>query len=216
MRTRETAKTLGGSIVVYVIVAACGGAADNRIAGLDAGASDGTTGPDGTSLTDALMNPVPDAKADVDQSGSRLKATYYAGADGSKQALGMHDSQLNVDCYFQTASDGTLRCVPEVGQQADVAVYADSACKQGLAIQATGCATATYALLYGASSTCSNQSVWHVFPLAGAYAGPSYYSKSGATCAGPTPLANFVGYNLYTLGPELPPSTFVQATVQSE
>jgi hypothetical protein len=150
-----------------------------------------------------------------------LKVRYYAGADGSKQSAGMHDSMLNVDCYFQPMSDGTQRCVPIYGGSSSQAVFqgyfADAACTQGLATNYKGCASPTYAVSYASAPNCAWQDVWHVYPIVMPYAGSSYYAMSGGTCAGPMPVANLTSSNdVYTLGSELPPTTFVQATLQTE
>jgi hypothetical protein len=161
MRAREAAKMLGGSIVVYVVIAACaasngvnpGFSDDGGLEGDDSSSggssgggaggqpeADGSgsgSGNNGPSIMDALTNPVPGASADPYQSGSRLEANYYAGADGSKQFMTMHDTQLNVDCAFQGAADGVLRCIP-TGQGIFVGYYADSGCTPIVA-QYKGC-----------------------------------------------------------------------------
>lgn len=88
MRAREAVQMLGGSILIYVIMAACSGAERPGLLG-------------GTSVSEA--------KADGNASGTRLKVKRYAGADGSSLLVSLHDSQLNVDCGFSTAADG---CAP--------------------------------------------------------------------------------------------------------
>jgi hypothetical protein len=102
-----------GSILVYGAVATCGAAGGGGTAARDAGRVDVSAandpdvsassvadvsapgGPDvstpgGLDLSrvlDVLTDPVPTARADSPQSGSRLKAVYYVGADGSKQPI---------------------------------------------------------------------------------------------------------------------------------
>src|SRR5258708_29782926 len=86
MRTKEALKVLVGSITVYAAMAAC---------------------------SSASSPPVPSALADVNAGGTRLKANYYAGSDGSQQFLStFHDAQRNEDCAFAIAADGTTRCLP--------------------------------------------------------------------------------------------------------
>ena len=101
MRMQETAKMIGGSIAVYVIMAACSASSGTIVPpqGDDGGqvggnsssggaASDGSGGgalADGArGILDAWTDPVTTASADTTQSGSRLKLQYYVGSDGSK------------------------------------------------------------------------------------------------------------------------------------
>src|SRR5262245_27196823 len=70
------------------------------------------------------VGPIAEAQA---QSGSRLKARWIVGTDGSRQFLSWHDSQLNADCTFASASDGSLRCLP-VGLQESG--FRDAECTQ--------------------------------------------------------------------------------------
>ncbi len=94
--------------------------------------------------------------ADNTQSGARLKVNYYAGSDGSKlPVLNMHDSQLGVDCSFQTATDGTTRCLPS-GLSVS-SWYADSGCTQpvGCLVSGAGCATAPKYAISTAESGCT-------------------------------------------------------------
>ena len=116
-------KTFGGACLVYVVIAACN-AGENSARYVDSDGSapnghDGSSGADGSGgdLLDALTNPVADAKADPATSGTRLKAKYYAGADGSRQFVGWHDAQRDEDCYFGAAADGVLRCAPFRGDR---------------------------------------------------------------------------------------------------
>ena len=77
MKSDQAFQLVLGSCLVYAIAAACGGG----------GSSGGKGGHEGGS-------PVPDAMADVNQSGTRLKAQYYSGVDGSRAFAGMYDTML--------------------------------------------------------------------------------------------------------------------------
>jgi hypothetical protein len=234
MQVKEVAKMLGGSVAIYVVIAACSAASTpQRTSSEDGGGGSGSggasgassrnsadgsgSGRDGPSILDALTDPVPAANADPNQSGTRLKMNYYAGADGSKQSAGtLHDSQLNVDCTFTTASDGTLRCLP-ANQGLLLTYYADAACTQQIVLVYKGCGAPGYALTTAGSSVCVLQPTTHVFALSGPYSGTSYYTKSGTMCSGPVPVASLtMSYDLYSSGAEQPPSTFVQAALRSE
>jgi hypothetical protein len=221
MNAKEGLKLVGGSIVVYVIMAACsaGSGSPGASLGRDGSASSSSggagSGGDGSSILDALTDPVGMATADPNQSGTRLKLTYYAGADGSKQAAGLHDSMLNVDCSFETMGDGTLRCAPVYAVSALISsYYADAACSQPLALTYAGCSVPAYAAS-AESSSCPWQQTHHVFAVSGPYSGASYYSGSPGSCSGPNP-ASAVSGSFYAPGAELPPSNFVQATIQQE
>lgn len=240
MNAKEGLKLVFGSVVVYVVMAACagggtmspsdtsagGGSSGGAVSasgsssggnGSDgSGSSGGSTGDDsgGTSFLDALTDPVPAAQADTTQSGSRLKAKYYVGSDGSKQFIGWHDSMLNVDCAFVLASDGTTRCMPYYPEAALIATYfSDSGCTQALALVATGCTPPIYgsqsqAGMGGACATGFDR----ILQVGAAYTGASYTGAPASCIATPSPSA----YVLYSLGSEVAPSTFVAATIQTD
>src|SRR5437899_3272171 len=106
MRLRTAAKTWAGSVAIYVVVAACSGPGDANgpltangpRLGHDGGESG--RGHEAGALLDALADPVPDAKADPNSSGSRLKAKRHVGEDGSSEFIGWHDMQRDEDCAF--------------------------------------------------------------------------------------------------------------------
>jgi hypothetical protein len=110
MNTKEALKILVGSITVYGAVVACSAASGGG-------------------------QPIGSALADINAGGTRLKANYYAGSDGSQQFLAtFHDTMRNEDCAFSTASDGSIRCLPTQGPPASpsnyAVYYADAACTQ--------------------------------------------------------------------------------------
>ena len=234
MHVKEGLKLLFGSVVVYGAIAACasGGTMSPFDTTSGSGSSSGDNGSDGSGssgastgddsggggLLDALTNPVPAANADTTQSGSRLKAKYYAGSDGSKQFAGWHDSMLNVDCGFSPASDGTTRCVPS-GATTQL-FFSDSGCAQALAyIPATGCNSPPYALVtVPASATPGCASYFErVLQVVGAYSG-AIYTGTPANCS-EQPDGGAIWratYAFYTVGSEVAPSTFVAATVQTD
>ena len=120
MNAREIVRLVVGSVAVYVIVAACSANEGNTPSAVKNGTAatggttnaNGGTNSNGGSLLTAITNPIPDAAAQAATSGTRLKASYYVGADGSKEFIGLYDSQLGVNCSFYSASDGTSRCMP--------------------------------------------------------------------------------------------------------
>jgi hypothetical protein len=248
MKAEKVYELVLGSIVVYVIVVACGTAADNqRFPLADAGSGMASSGnPSGSMMDalgsenamdavsdapsdghapgdssvgrilDALTDPVTKAKADT-QSGSRLKAKWYAGSDGSKQFVAWRDSQLNVDCSFQTSSDGSIRCFPSTS----VAIiqpnsFADSACSQPVSyVYATaGCPppNPNYAQDPG---SCQRKLYQAGSSLTTIYTNVTNYADGGVTCTAsmPSPAA---GFWFYSVGAVVDPATFVLATIQTD
>ncbi len=253
MKTAEALKLVLGSVVVYGIVAACSAtdgsmtgpsgssgsttATSGTASGASRSASAGTgggSGPDGsegnsdgspdmTSLFDALTDPVFEAKADITTSGTRLKANYFVGTDGSKQFQSWHDSQLNLDCNFLTSTvDGTTRCLP-VSAGSFIGYYTDPQCSQKL-VAATTCSPGLYLTVYETgTSTCVPTSVAHVFAPGSQYTGATvfvmttvYSPDAGANVPACVSTSAATTLTYYTLGAEVPMSTFVQATIQTD
>lgn len=84
---------LFGGSVVYVALAACSAASAPRSAAGGSGAP--------------APGPVAEAQA---QSGTRLRARWMVGADGSRQFVGWWDSVRSEECAFTLAS--SMRCTP--------------------------------------------------------------------------------------------------------
>jgi hypothetical protein len=217
-----------GSFLVYLFVACASAISDNvgpPVASLDGSAPGSRDGPSGSddsttgtvgAIVDALTDPVSSASAQTMTSGSRLKAKWYVGADGSKQFLGWHDSQLNTDCDFEVASDGATRCIPAYPTGALVATYfADTACSQALAYSYHGCTGPTFASQSAAASaSCALTPATHIYPIS-AYSG-TVYEGSSASCSAVTSAAILGAYTFYSIGSEVSPSQFVQATIQTD
>jgi hypothetical protein len=173
-------------------------------------------------ILDALTDPVPAAKADPYQSGTRLKARYYAGSDGSKVLNGIYDSQLMATCFYAATADGTTRCFPSGLSSASLgsSFYSDSGCSQELAVtSASGCAVPQYATAgVLAAGSCPAQYVYHLYPIAGAYTG-AIYSGTPTSCNAISPMTlstSYASYAFYTVGAEVSPSQWVQGTVQTD
>lgn len=118
MRMNDVIRILGGSVAVYMVVAACSGS------GSDSSAS-----------------------ADDNANGTRLKVQHYVGADGSSFTAGRYDSMLGTPCGYGTASDGSVRCLPTATNGSfepaigGVELYADSACTVMVVFPSTSCAS---------------------------------------------------------------------------
>ena len=120
------------------------------------------TGATDSGIIDALMDPVVDAFAGVEnpQSGTRLKGKYTMGSDGSKEYQYTtyyqdphgsngpfavrpvwYDSMLQDDCTFAPATDNKLHCLPGVptpgpnGPAGFGLMYTDAQCTQPIVAQ---------------------------------------------------------------------------------
>lgn len=202
MRARDIYKMLAGACVIYVALAACnaskpGGGHSN---------SNNSRGSGGGGVTD----PVPSAKADP-ASGSRLKAKYRVGDDGSKEYLAgvWYDAERQEDCTFATGADGKEHCMPT--SQVTVTFYADSMCKKPLAVGTAACAP-KYAVNFEPSS-CS-ATVARIYSIGAQMTPSNLYVNANGTCfnAG-SPDANAV---YYEVGAEVPPSSFVASSLQHD
>lgn len=224
MKILESGKTLIGGFVVYVAMAACSAAGPGAISGGGSGATGhgggdgnatGTGGYDAGDIWDALTDPVPNASADP-VSGSRLKAKYRLADDGSKEYIAgnWYDSQRQEDCGFQPSADGTQRCLPTAtGLQP---YYIDAACSQQLAQvynnPACSAQVPKYASIYGyTQDTCAY--FVHVYSVGPQVTPADVYLLNGANCLKTAPSAI---YTYYSLGAEIPPTSFVGSTVMHD
>lgn len=62
------------------------------------------------------------------ESGTRLSARWYQGADGARQFAGFYDAELGQSCEFALAIDGVPRCLPKVASGSPF--FLDSACTE--------------------------------------------------------------------------------------
>jgi len=234
MRLRDVGLSLLGSAVVYVAMAACsagsGGPSGTKPSGTGghgstgpvaaAGGGMGGTGSttDGTSgtgsagtdsgLIDALTDPVPIANADPTD-GTRLKATYRTGEDGSKEYVPgiWYDSSRSEECSFTTAGDGKQRCLPA---GATGGVYSDSGCTKQIVPVPAGCSSPGYAITADTSNMCTaNGAATHVWTLGSSVTPAALYVMSGTTCYAAGPAGS--QYTYYNVGSEVPATSFVAA-----
>ena len=197
---REASKLLGGSALVYAVVA-----------GVPSNESPQSTC-ESVSPVAALGSPVPLAKADTELSGSQLKANYLEGADGSRQFLGWRDAVNGIDCTYGLAADGSWRCLP-AGPLAGT-FFADAACTRPLVAIPKGCSAPKVALARG-TSVCAVQQSTRVFAVGDRFSGPVAYWVVGGVCSGVS-SGDIVLSDLYFLGDEVQATAFVQGTPQVE
>jgi hypothetical protein len=198
----SAAKLLGGSLLVYAIAAG-------------APLSEPSGGTCGGSAPIARSGFASAALAAPDQPGARLKARYLEADDGSRQFLGWYDPARDASCRFTVASDGAWRCLPEGA--ASGTFFADSSCTTPLATVPKGCAAPAYVTVRQASSCASSEFSERVFAIGDRFTASLAYWVAGSACA-PTTSGDFSfsPYDLYTVGDEIPASSFVGATSQTE
>ncbi|MBX3190644.1 MAG: hypothetical protein KF819_26825 [Labilithrix sp.] len=190
--------------IVYVVMAACGGGAGSGddVVGGSSGASSSSSGGSG--------GPVPPALADDwHQAGSRLKLRYYESSDGAKQFATWFDSARGDECSFALHADGAFRCVPNTTTVAGY--FADAGCATPVAFRGKSSAAQPK---YAASSD-PGTNAQRRFPVTSPFGGASIWSGRPGACSGPTPVASFSAFDLFTLGVEIPGTEFVDAAVKT-
>lgn len=144
-------------------------------------------------------------------SGGRLHAEWVVGADGSRSFRTLTDLALGDECSFRYAADGRLRCLPADAEASDW--FADASCTRRVAFVAKGSCAPRYAVRRDAFA-CPTRV--HVLAVEGALAGRDVYVGAPENCA---PVSSFELrglYDLYALGAEIAPSSFVAGTLETE
>ncbi len=190
--------------------------------------SQGQQGPAGPAGMNGMNGK--DAPGSSDKVGTRLKrySSVLTADDGTQVSTPSYlyrDTRLNMDCYFQSASDGKQRCLPNFSG-ADVLIisattpyFADSGCNRPLYMAGKPCLTLKYLVLQSiTTATCAGSSVQYAV-----YAAPSsviptaLFTGAPAACS-PVSKANLDGflmsYLFFDLGGVSPinPTQFVSAT----
>jgi hypothetical protein len=142
-------------------------------------------------------------------SGSRLKVKSVIAEDGARHFNGWRDTARDVDCSFQRAGDGTLRCLP-VSLTVSPSWYGDAACSKPLAYGSKGCEALATATSSEGWCAGSGALATKLYSVVGPYRGSSIYTKSGDECTA-SPAKSYESYALFTIGAEVAPSDFVAA-----
>jgi len=153
--------------------------------------------------------PTPSDPSKAGTSGSRLKARYYEGEDGSKQFIGWWDSQRQEDCVMVPAKDGKLRCLPA----ANVAItgYADANCSVPVVTVRKGCAAPSAAIVMETSGnvSCSLGYAYAAYGVDPAKFTGTLYGGSPSTCKVTTGEPYAETMDFHRLSSEIPPTSFV-------
>lgn len=152
--------------------------------------------------------------------GSRLKAKWIKGEDGSEIAAGFFDTKLNTDCAFDEGEDGKPRCLPTPtaahywpnfpGFTAPIYLYLDSGCTQRAAASSLCAPPLKFARF---TDTCGSRT--RVAPLTEVQATRVYYKTVSGTCAGGfDPAQNQL--RVYSFGQALAVSEFALGEMTME
>lgn len=196
------ADSTGGSVEMPV------GIAGASVAQAGAGVARAGAGSSLGGMLGMMTDPVPDASAEPAMDGSRLKAVYLVGADGSRQwNYTWWDSQRNEECSFLPFSDGTTRCVP--AGSASASLFSDPGCTVPLYVAPVGsCQAVKYALVLGplACGVYSYASINTLTPV-----NPDkVYSGTPAACLDVT--ATYKPLYSFYVGTAVPLGSFATAT----
>jgi hypothetical protein len=143
-------------------------------------------------------------------SGSRLKARWFAGTDGFKTQTGWFDSQLQVNCTFQDASDGK-RCLPQAGGL----YYLDAGCTQPATLfTASSCVTTPPPYALHTSSMMCGSVIDQAYAVGARVAATQVYFDTGA--GGCTMTTVSAGTDVYRADTAVPLTSFVAATAGLE
>lgn len=210
---RRVLEWLGGSVIVYVLVSACAtldvdgnGLAGSGPDGVGSGAQ--PNGPGAQPNGPGILNPVPEAEAAED--GSRLVNVYWTTADGLKTPVGYYDKQLGTPCIFSLASDGKFRCLPSLPSALLGNYFSDAACSVQLAYDAKSSCEVPVIVnrVAEVEGKCGFRQTR--YSLGPAYSG-SVYSGTPDNC-GLASVHALDAYNFYSVGAEIPPTTYVEGT----
>jgi hypothetical protein len=149
--------------------------------------------------------PIGSDEAALYKSGSRIKARVSRTADGAQAFGGWYDSERGADCMFLPAADGRVRCLPSLASGGH---FADPSCTQAL-VYFYSCARApsevSVATSPGDGSMC-RPAGWHVHSVGTAHEA-KVFTRSGERCVESQRQSMFA---YHRLGPEIPPSAFVE------
>jgi len=144
-------------------------------------------------------------------SGSRLKAYWITGQDGSKQFNDQWwDSQLSIDCNFTVAQDGNWRCMP-LPSYVGAIFFSDSGCTTPLFYTSCSTPLTTYVSISTTSGTgCNANTTWTLRQRGSQYTG-SVYQGTPTSCAAANSTST-ASYVLYTIGAAVDVTIFQQAS----
>lgn len=240
----NTIKLIIGSIAVYFIVATLYACDSSHVMGMTGGGGDAAgAGSGGATVTTASghggasgtaastsgggkgggpaasssgSGPVPNAEAE--ESGSRIKAMWRTGSDGSKQFVGFFDSALMVKCSYLPMADGKDYCLPydPTVSAGPTGPFTDSACNPSSLVVVrqsiyAPCTAPKFAVTYGNQQCILLSVASSIYEIGAKIPTPAtLYFNSGGQCFS---SATQPGEEVYAIAKERPASDFVAATI---
>lgn len=197
-------KSLAGVLAILVgSLALTGCEGDNPYISKDPTPGETSTGPDTGKET-----------AGGEKSGTRLRARYVAGGDGSREFVGWHDMERDEDCSFKQGDAGKLRCMPAAHPVLD---YSDAECTKPIVtlppqLDCNGNAP-KYVIATDYSDPCIVKArLFEMGKATQVIVDPVYRSTvNGCMPTGGGALATF-----YEVGAELPMTELVEGSVVTE
>lgn len=142
-------------------------------------------------------------------SGTRLKATWINGSDGSKQFLSWYDSSMMIDCTFNKLATGKAYCLPPSGLQL---MFTDPQCTKPIWSYPTAITCLPKYVTALAYDSCSAATSAHVYPVGAPMTGlTSVYMLSANTCSDFS--SSIKSYSFYAAGAEVPLTYFVEGQI---
>jgi hypothetical protein len=142
------------------------------------------------------------------ESGSRLKARFQKGSDGSKAFAGWRDTERDEDCSFMKTGDGRAHCLPTAAYA--ISYFSDQNCTQPLVMTSKGCNPPGYAYEQQAAA-CTGGGVAGLRKVGGRFTGQTVYTGNATRCTGMAASSLTGTYDLYALGEKLSLDDFVSA-----
>ncbi len=144
--------------------------------------------------------------------GSRLKAQWRIGDDGSRAFVGWYDTVTNAACAFNIAGDGVERCLPPFQWSYEYELrFLDAACSQALIPVGAWCNPFGSPNTFVAISPTSN-CAFAIHAIGPVVQPAKLFQLDGqGQCSSVAPQAN---YDYHELGAELPAASFVSGTLK--
>lgn len=157
------------------------------------------------------QGPTGPAGKDAQSSGSRIKATYFVGADGSRQFKAMHDTLLDRDVYPAKLTDGKLHWLAQVARANCSSYFSNAGCTNRIC---AGSCVGTEGAWSDATQCNGETPTTHVVTLGAKLSdNATIYAGTAGSCAATTTGTD--GY-YYSMGPEISPTAYVEVAVISD
>src|SRR6478735_599223 len=227
---RRSVEWFLGSVVVYVLTAACaatGGidsmmdmASGGLTAMLGGNTGSGAVGTDGQGAESSGAQASDGSGAigsdgEGATGGTSIVNLYRTTADGLKTSEGYFDKDLEVACSFGRSGDGVERCLPVNTSGMSANYFTDSGCTQPLgAIAKTTCLAGAYATSLVYDTTCTGASLFYhldVYQIGSKISDPTAYSGTPDSC---TEVSDsfYETYDFYAVT-KVDPTTFAEGAL---